>query len=703
MKRATSGRRRRRPSGTGTRAGPAGVGAAGREPCAGSADPLLSGLPFLVRIPHAWAAAIPFALALVAFLTSLGNGFALDDNSIIVENSLIQDLANLRIIFMSPYWQSWNFGDLLYRPLVITSIAINYAVSGLRPFSYHLVNVLLHAGNSALVYAVTCQVFRQRGLALLAAAAFALHPIHTEVVANVTGRSELLAAMFLFIAWLLYVLRDAAPSEPAGAGRSPLARALLLGGSALSFALALLSKEHAVILPFLLVLSDALRETRRVPAPSQAGLMRALWRRLVTGYLLYLVVLAGYLLVRVSVLGTLRSPGRNSVLNPLLTADFSTRLLTAMRILGKYLLLLVAPVRLSADYSYNQVPLASSAFEPDVLLPVLGVAAIAWFLRRRALLAFGFVVFLVTLAPVLNIFFPIGTIMAERLLYFPSFGFCIALAGLVALATERIRDPRWLRWLPIGAFVLLLVLYGGKTVVRNQVWASDLALWRATVVTSPDSAAAHRNLALELMNLGDLEAARLELVAALRILPSWWDARQRLGAVLLLQNRLDEAVAEEQEAIRLEPQAPEPHYNLGRAYEIKGWLPEARREFQRAASLALQRGSPHLYVGIGVFFYRHGELAEAERWFQRAVEAWPLYIDAHVSLGGNYWKQGRLSEAGAAFTRALEIDPNSAKAHQGLGLVLRAQGREEEAKREFNLAVQQARVPSADRRGAPER
>lgn len=649
----------------------------GSEPPALAAVPLATRLPFSPRIAHGWAVIMLGSIALVAFLNSLGNGFVQDDKAIIVENPFVQDLANLKTIFMIPYWPKYS-GDLLYRPVAVASYALNYAVSGLRPFSYHLVNVLLHAGNSMLVYGVAWQLFRQQGLAVLAAAAFALHPIHTEAVANVVGRAELLAAGFVLVTWLLYLQREPASTPGSSEGWGPVARSLLLLGSVLSFALALLSKEHAIVLLGLLVLSDVFRATQRLPTCSLAILGRRLWRRLVTTYPPYLVVAAAYLLVRVAVLGTLTSEQLSWIANPLAGADTPTRLLTALRVLGRYLWLLVAPVRLSADYSYNQVPFATSVFEPDVLLPLLGAGAVAWLLGRRApAVALGFLVFLLALAPVLNVFFPIGTIMAERLLYLPSFGFCVAIAGVVVLAAERldtIHPSPWLASLPVGAFILLLVFYGGKTVARNQVWATDLGLWRATVATSPNSARAHLNLGSELMDLGDLEGARQAIQAALRIFPNWWDAQNKLGAVLAMQGRLDEAIAAHQGAIRLDPRAPEPYYNLGRAYEMKGLLSEARREFQQAAMRAPSRGSPYLYLGIGVFSFRQGELAEAERWFQRAIEVWPDYLDAHLSLGAVYLKQGRLAKAETEFKRALQIDPNSAKAHQGLGLVLRARG-----------------------------
>jgi Flp pilus assembly protein TadD len=185
--------------------------------------------------------------------------------------------------------------------------------------------------------------------------------------------------------------------------------------------------------------------------------------------------------------------------------------------------------------------------------------------------------------------------------------------------------------------------------------------------------------------------------AALRIHPTWSEARRLVGVFLSMQGRWDEAIAAHQTSIRLDAQAPEPHYNLARAYEKKGLLSDARRAFERAAELARPRDRPELFLGIGDFLVRHGDLAEAERWFTKATQVFPDYVTAHSYLGYVYWKRGRFPEAKAAFERALRLDPDSVKAHEGLGLVLQAQGKGVEAQREFQHA-QRGASSSRDRR-----
>ncbi|MGH7412243.1 MAG: hypothetical protein ACREJ6_14455 [Candidatus Methylomirabilis sp.] len=237
----------------------------------------------------AWAVA---ALGFLAFVNSLWNSFVLDDVSIIEENPAIRHLSNLRAIFAAGYWPTEG-QDKLYRPLVILSYAVNYAVAGVAPFTYHLINVLLHAGNSVLVYFLFVALFNARGLAAAATAAFALHPIHTEAVANVVGRAELLANTLLLLIWGWYLKWDEAPARP---------KTRWLAASIAAFGLALFTKEHAVVLPGLLVLTDLHRTSDR-----GLSLGRTIWKKCRSAYVWYLPPIAGYLAARFFMLGGLLS------------------------------------------------------------------------------------------------------------------------------------------------------------------------------------------------------------------------------------------------------------------------------------------------------------------------------------------------------------------------------------------------------------
>lgn len=673
------------------------------------ADLLASWLP-RQRREHCGALAVA-ALGFLAFANSLWNGFAYDDYYIIVDSPVIRHLSDLRVIFTSGYWRDPTI-DSLYRPLVIFSYALNYAMAGLNPFSYHLINVLLHAVNCGLVYLLLMVLFRQRGLAIATAATFALHPIHTEAVANVVGRAELLSNAFLFLGWLLYLQSDKAPAR---------ARTRWLIASIAAFTAAIFSKEHAVVLLGLLVLTDLSRASK-----GDLPLHRTLWEKCRLAYAWYLAPLAAYLLARFLVLGVLLRSEVIPLANPLAFADAWTRTLTAIKVLGRYLWILLVPTHLSADYSYNQVPLSRTLFDPGVLATLVclsvALALAIWGWPRQPSISFGIAVFAITILPVSNLPFPIGTIMAERVLYLPSLGFCLLIGGLVSTLAAR---PRWSA-VAVAAFLLLLLGYGTRTVLRNRDWRSDDTLVAATVRSSPNSAAAHQSLGTRMFLKGKPSEARRAFERSLEIYPNFGGAHAGLAAVFEAEGRLDEALQAYQTAIRVDPgYTIRPHFNLGFLYLRKEMTSEAREEFHRAArrgiysvsglnrlakglflvgSLdeardALQRAvyytpdSFSLRNNLGVVYFRQQRWDEAQRELEVAFHLKPDLPEVHYHLGMVYEKQGRLLDAQASFETARRLRPQNPTARRSLEAIRLRQGRTAEANREFTLADDQEMLP----------
>lgn len=710
-------------------------------------DPLASWLPRRRTDWYvAWAVA---ALGFLAFVNSLWNGFALDDVSIIEENPAIRHLSNLRAIFAAGYWPT-GAQDKLYRPLVILSYAVNHAVAGVAPFTYHLINVLLHAGNSALVYLLFVALFSVRGLAAAAAAAFALHPIHTEAVANVVGRAELLANAFLLLSWGWYLKWDEAPAS---------AKTRWLAASIAAFGLALFTKEHAVILPGLLVLTDLHRTRDR-----GLSLGRMIWEKCRTAYAWYLLPLAGYLAARFFVLGGLLSSQLSWLANPLVDTNRWTRFLTAIKVLGNYLWLLLVPVRLSSDYSYNQIPVSSSPVEPDVLAALLALFVTlglgVWSWRRRPAISIGIAIFVVAILPVSNLPFLIGTIMAERVLYLPSLGFCLLLAVAVTAVAAR---PQW-SLLAVGAFGLLLVGYGARTIVRNRDWRSNATIFSATARTSPKSADAHAYLGHNLVGRGDLSGARREFERSLEIYPTYSYALIGLGVVLEKQGHIDEAIRayqridrgkryygrarlnlgflalrqerrtdaliEFREAARLgflgahdsnhlaegffqlgfltESQAvletarrhsPDVFFirrNLAIVYSRQERWEDAMRELETSANL--KPDSPEVRLDLGKLYFERGLSAEAEAALEASLELRPNDPDTLNVLGALLIQQARLKEAEKVLLTAIRLRPSHPEAHYNLGVLFSRQGKLLDAQGEYEAALRIApRYPSAHR------
>ena len=622
-----------------------------------------------------------FLIGSAVFVNSLANGFAYDDRTIIEGNLAVRYLRKPSVIFLNGYWPE-PFPNNLYRPLVIASYAVNYAMGGITPWGYHFVNILLHALNGMLVYAVVRKLFQGRVLAFLSGIAFALHPIHTEAVANVVGRAELLAAFFVFLAWLAYLHAR----ETVG-----LRRRAALAASMFCFALALLSKEHAVVLIGILALSDLLLELRHAPGPPVRR-----WTQMLGGlarpvYVWYVLILGVYLWIRFLVLGTvLGAEGTRFVDNPLAHSGGLVRVLTATKVLGQYLWLLLVPDRLSADYSYNSIPLSGSIGDPGVLLSLLVLivlAALSWWARhRQPILAFSFGFFALTILPVSNLLFPIGTIMAERLLYLPSLGFCLALGAVLAAALSRtVGRSKAMSALCLVLFCGLSTAYATKTILRNPVWRDDRTLFLTTVRDKPQSAKVRSSVARLYAEEGRLEEARAEADAALSISPDYPFAHFELGNVMAKQGRLEEALGAYTKAVTLSPVYGDAYYEMGTIYDKMGRSAEAADAYRRAGQGVAVRREAAAEIALALF--RLGSVAEAERQLERAAVRIPDSPELLNNLGLIYLRQERLEKARSYLQAASRLKPDSAEIWANLGKVLLRQGEVIQARSAFEKAL----------------
>jgi tetratricopeptide (TPR) repeat protein len=418
------------------------------------------------------------ALALAAYAGSFGLGLAQDSKVIVAQDARIREVTadNIKLILTKNYW--WpKTGDGLYRPVTTLSLLFNSAVlgNGTNPAGYHAVNFLLHSINICLVFELALLLFPAIQPAFFAAALWAVHPICTESVTGIVGRADLLAAMAVLGGFLLY----ARTASFEGRRRYWAAATLFVIATGGIF-----SKESAAVLLGLMLLWDLSfaegkpRLLGRWPAYAAVGAS--------------LVVLAWS---RHAVLGPLPVPQPVYVDNPILGADYLTARFTAIKAIGLDLWLLLFPLRLSCDRSYNQVPLAawSDPWAWIALLVVVAILALAFVRYRRDRLAFwlaGF--FAIALLPTANLLFPIGALTAERFLYLPSVAFAIALVALLG----RLKRPRH----TAVVVAILAVLYAGRTFARNSAWDNDLTLASADVQTTPESFRLHDMLAKALFD-----------------------------------------------------------------------------------------------------------------------------------------------------------------------------------------------------------
>ena len=486
-----------------------------------------------------WVVAL---LACLVFLNTLPNDFVYDDIIVVRKNTRIHSLANWSEIWLTDWWYyppeqtEERHRDRLYRPLVMQTFAINYALSGLRTWSYHLFNVALHAVTCVSIVALTRRLFGDLRLAAWTGLLFAVLPVHTESVANIVGRADLMGALFcvLGVLCLAHELRAARAAS----------RLAWRAGAILCLALGLLSKEQAVCLPGLLLLVEwYLRRRGLVAACARpTGRRRAFLLRRFGGFYLWVgLTVVGYLVLRYICLEyhLVRDVPPASLDNSLSAATVAQRLWAPFLILAQYLLVTVWPANLCCDYSFNSLPL--SAWPADlktlggVLLTIAAVWASLRSARRGGAVLFIILFFACSYALISNSFLVIGTIMGERLFYLPSLPVCwlivIGLRDLHAhlLRTEQLAGPG-LRLAPTLAYAVLLVL-ALRTALRCSDWRNPEVLFAADVQVHPQSARLQLFMARILIERKEYDAALERLEKSLAIYPEYANAQANLGLI----------------------------------------------------------------------------------------------------------------------------------------------------------------------------
>jgi len=445
-----------------------------------TAEPVRSGV---LAGPLALAAVA--LLALAASISGLANGFTYDDIHIVVNNAHVHSLAEPWLRFTERYWPP-EVGVGLYRPVTILLYGVQWAIGAGAPLVFHLASIGLYAV-AAVLFLLVARRLLPPVAALAAAALWAVHPVHVEAVANIVGQSEIVAALALFGAILVYL--DGREGDTFTPRKQAAVSVLYL--------LACLTKEHGLILPALLL---ALEFTVLADRPRPAGLRRF--------YLLLAVLGLGFFAVRTAVLGDLAGD-----LPPYWMTGISTgqRWLTMLAVVPQWIRLLLWPAHLQADYGPRELELAT-AFGPAQALGALlliSIAALALTLRRRQpVITLGVLIAGIALLPTSNLLLPTGIALAERTLFLPSAGICLSLGACLVLLFEK--APALTR-----ALVPVLVLAGlGWSAWRQPVWKDNMTLFRQMTVDAPLSYRAHWGYGSMLFDAGQREKGFRELEIA---------------------------------------------------------------------------------------------------------------------------------------------------------------------------------------------
>ena len=557
-------------------------------------------------------------LAGIFYSNSLDNGFHYDDSHSIVENYHIRSPARIADFFVDPTTFSREPAMAMYRPVVQTTYALNYALGKYLPLGYHLVNVALHGVVALLVYLVVSGLTGQRLLGWWGGAFFALHPVQSQAVNYISSRAEILGALGILAAFYLLVVK-----------KGHRIWALLV------FGLALLAKSTALALLPLMMIYEWMQ-------PSD----QRRWRVHIPVWALALVYL-----------GLIKANGFLSRSMAQEVRPYTEHLWTQIKALVYYLKLVFMPVGLSIEHGFTTsqglgeaAVLSSLALVLSLIyLALSGLQRDSW--GSQAVLWFGASLGLTFLVP-------LNVLVNEHRLYLAVGG---GLLGILGYLGERRK-----RYLGVWGGILL-VLMGVLTWQRNALWQDDLTLWQDAVGKAPDMFRAQSNLGLAHYERGELEGARLAFGRALELNPHYGKTWSNLGLVYEEQGEFAQAEAAYVQALDLHPGLAGTHNNLGRLQFKAGKFTAARTNLERALSLDAFYAAAQ--VNMGLLHQHNGRWDAALQAYKKALELDSDYAPAYNNLGLAYAEQGRLEDGLAALRQALRLEPDYRAAQINLQLL----------------------------------
>lgn len=636
-----------------------------------------SGKRFTVPVPSVkgafWVGIAAAVLGFLLYANTFGYKYTLDDFSIIKSNWITKGgLKNIDLIFSKEYrFGSWNSVGSLYRPIPLLMFTFEWQLAPDNPMLGHVLNVLFYALTGWVLWITWREVLAAYppALAAIAVMIFMAHPVHTEVVANIKSRDEILALLFgtltLRLVWK-YLDKDDV-------------KLLLL--AVLCYAIAMFSKESSITLMAVFPLTMWYFST--APMGKIAKITLALLAPAVI-----------FLLIRKQILDAQPYQESYSILDNFMveTKNQSERLASAFMMCGRYLWTLIFPHPLVCDMGYPQVKVVSfsdwRALGGFFAYAGMGIWALVN-MKRKHILSYAILFYLATFSVFSNVLMMIGTSYGERLLYMPSFGFALGLAWLFCKIFKI--DDKTEVWNPNGkgtalwmAVGILLAAYALKTVFRNGAWYDSASLYAADLPNSPNCAKLNYHNALETVRIGmdekeskvkDVEQVRKGIACydkCIQLYPQYHDAYGsrglayfRLGEVL--QNpeeqraAWDKALADYQESLKYRYNNSEVLSNMGKIYFTRGQPEKAEEVYRKAVEF-----DPRFVDGRRNL----GAVLAMQKKFPQAIEQWKealKYADGSKSgilyfyIGSAYKDMGQPEKSGEWFEKAYAVDPSLKK------------------------------------------
>jgi len=564
-------------------------------------------------------------LAIGLNVNTLFHEYVLDDSVVLTDNKYVEKgIKGIPEIVSQSYFKGYaklenlEFSRGRYRPFALVIFALEYQFFGANPMVSHLINILLFALLIALLYKVLqTYVFREqnKNLAFITCLLFTVHPIHTEVIANVKSRDELITFILLLVSLITFIKHIEKKNLW-----------LLLIGF-FCFFLALLTRESAVtfigVVPLILYFffNQSIKKSIQFSIP-------------------LIAMFVSYLALRFLIVG-FNHPVISDIENaPFLYATSSQALATKVFILVKYMWLLIVPHPLSFEYGFNQIPyieISSIQFIFSLLLLIGLIIYAIYTFKKKSLFSFSILYFIITISLVANFVVDIGTPLSERLLFQPSLAFCIVVAAFYVKANKRFK------LFANGILVLILLLFSVKTYLRNAVWENYDTLVLSDVISAPNSIRINQfatNIYLSRSNNERNKELRNEYLKK----ASYYGERM----------------------VKICPNVPDVYINLGYIYYnlfdynkaselwVKGCKAEPTELIAKNAAEVL---STDLYK-LGNDFYEQGKIDDALKCYQNSIELNNKNVEAWYNLGGNYFLKNDTTSGIKAWENVKKLDQN---------------------------------------------
>ena len=518
------------------------------------------------------------AIGLLVYANALPGKFLWDDYGLVRDNPCIKSLTYVKIIFITNIGAGSDTVSNFYRPLQILTYAWDYSLWKLNPIGYHLTNILFHIAVTLSVYWLVSIIFKNYWLSFLSGIFFIIHPLHTEAVSYISGRADMIAALFFLLTFICYIKYVNSVSN------KPLILALLF------YPLALLAKENSLILPLLILFYHYVFQAK---VKTKA-------------FLFLLLEAACYFLVRLAVLGSSPIPLFSN--NEFLLARLAGFFLAIV----EYIRLILLPFNLHMEYGLRLFKFNN----PGVIIGgvVLITALLCIFKEwKNKIWPFAIGWFFITLFPVSNIY-PINAYMAEHWMYLPSVGVFIA----VSYAIISLYKFKYCKFLARTLIILLVFYYGYLTTLQNNYWRSPILLLERTLEYAPYSPEVNTELGNEYLGLGDNKRAGEFYRKAIAVSPRYKSAYIGLGNLYCVAGNPAEALAIYQKAAELFPGSADTYVGLGNALLKLKRGAEAIKFYEKA--IALQPAASYIYHNIAVAYFSLKENDMGIKCFDTAVK-----------------------------------------------------------------------------------